>query len=281
MWVTVLVPITLPGSLISTRGNRAARANNASDEIPNPGAITPPRYSPFAEITSNVIAVPKSTTMHGPPYSANAATPFTIRSAPTSSGLSTSTAIPVFTPGSTNRARLPKYFRAISPNVQFTGGTTDEMITPSIASRSSPPSVKRFRVSTPYSSTVCSRAVVNRQCAINCSPLNTPSTVFVFPTSIVSSIQTAFVAAGLQTRSVDSASAFTPFLLCPAFVRPSEIHLCYIIFATNPNLPHRFHIPRNHRKQAPIRALYPQQTFRRQPHGNPAKRLCPRRYPHF
>ena len=68
MFVTVFVPITLPGSLISTRGSRAVRENNASDEIPIPGAITPPRYSHFAEITSNVIAVPKSTTMHGPPY---------------------------------------------------------------------------------------------------------------------------------------------------------------------------------------------------------------------
>src|SRR2546430_1398997 len=70
MCVTVLVPITFPGSLISTRGSRAARAKRASDEIPSPGAMTPPRYSPFAEITSNVIAVPKSTTMHGPPHSA-------------------------------------------------------------------------------------------------------------------------------------------------------------------------------------------------------------------
>src|SRR5439155_23473684 len=67
MCVTVLVPITFPGSLISTRGSRAARANRASAEIPSPGAMTPPRYSPFAEITSNVIAGPKSTTMHGPP----------------------------------------------------------------------------------------------------------------------------------------------------------------------------------------------------------------------
>ena len=38
--MTVFVPITLPGSLISTRGSRAARANNASEEIPNPDDVT-------------------------------------------------------------------------------------------------------------------------------------------------------------------------------------------------------------------------------------------------
>src|ERR1700688_4348200 len=54
-----------------------------------------------------------------------------------------------------------------------------------MASWFSPAYENRFRVSTPYSSTVCSRAVVNRQFAINSSPRNTPSTVFVFPTSIV------------------------------------------------------------------------------------------------
>ena len=68
LWLTVFVPMTRPGSLISTRGRRAARAKSASEAIPSPGAITPPRYSHFAEITSKVIAVPKSTTMHGPPY---------------------------------------------------------------------------------------------------------------------------------------------------------------------------------------------------------------------
>src|SRR5207248_7430711 len=62
------------------------------------------------------------------------------------------------------------------------------MTTPVIASRSSPASVNRFLVSTPYSSTVCSRAVVNRQLAINSSPRNTPSTVLVLPTSIVSNV---------------------------------------------------------------------------------------------
>ena len=52
--------------------------------MPMPGQITPPTYSPLRVTTSNVVAVPKSTTITGPPNAANAATPLTIRSAPTS-----------------------------------------------------------------------------------------------------------------------------------------------------------------------------------------------------
>src|SRR6266581_1757374 len=46
MCVTVFVPIAFPGSLISTRGSRAPRANNASEEIPSPAAIPPARARP-------------------------------------------------------------------------------------------------------------------------------------------------------------------------------------------------------------------------------------------
>ncbi len=42
-------------------GGRASRARRS--EMPSPGEITPPRYSPFAETQSKVVAVPKSTTM--------------------------------------------------------------------------------------------------------------------------------------------------------------------------------------------------------------------------
>src|ERR1700722_7691360 len=77
----------------------------------------------------------------------------------------------------------------ISASVQFMGGTTELMITPRIAETSRPAIVKRVRVSTPYSSTVWTRAVVKRQFAMSSSSRNTPRTVFVFPTSIVSSIR--------------------------------------------------------------------------------------------
>jgi len=36
--------------------------------MPIPGAINARQYSPFFEIASKVRAVPKSTTMQGPPY---------------------------------------------------------------------------------------------------------------------------------------------------------------------------------------------------------------------
>ena len=80
--------MTRSGLRTSTFGSRAARWNSASAEIWMPGQMTPPRYSPSAEMASNVVAVPKSTTMVGAPagrpYSSNAATPLTMRSAPTS-----------------------------------------------------------------------------------------------------------------------------------------------------------------------------------------------------
>jgi len=36
--------------------------------MPIPGAIAPPRYSPFAETAQKVVAVPKSTIIKGPEY---------------------------------------------------------------------------------------------------------------------------------------------------------------------------------------------------------------------
>ena len=53
------------GRTSSTLRSAAARAASASTEISMPGANTPPRNSPFAEITSMLVDVPKSTTTHG------------------------------------------------------------------------------------------------------------------------------------------------------------------------------------------------------------------------
>jgi hypothetical protein len=52
---------------MSTRGSRAARWNSASALMPAPVQMTPPTYSPFRLTTSKVVAVPKSTTITGPP----------------------------------------------------------------------------------------------------------------------------------------------------------------------------------------------------------------------
>src|SRR2546429_6636179 len=65
--------------------------------------------------------------MHGPPYFSKAATAFTMRSAPTSPGLSYSTGMPVFTPGSMKSGLLLKYRSQTSRSVESSGGTTEEM----------------------------------------------------------------------------------------------------------------------------------------------------------
>ncbi len=103
----MFLPITDLGRASSTLSSCAPRAPSASTEISIPGAIAPPRYSPRALTASNVVAVPKSTTIAGPPYRATAASAFTTRSVPTSLGLSVCTAIPVRTPGSTTTAGTP------------------------------------------------------------------------------------------------------------------------------------------------------------------------------
>ena len=64
---TVFFPMTAFGAASSTRGRRAVEAHSAVAEIWIPGAIAPPRYSPRSETASYVVAVPKSTTMQGPP----------------------------------------------------------------------------------------------------------------------------------------------------------------------------------------------------------------------
>ncbi len=101
---TMLRPMAAGGVASSTRISRAARCDRASRPLSTPGAITPPRNSPSADTTSSVVAVPKSTTTHGPPCRANAATALAMRSAPTSCGLSTSSGMPVRTPGPTTTA---------------------------------------------------------------------------------------------------------------------------------------------------------------------------------
>ncbi len=98
---TVFLAITERGLTSSTLCSWAPAAASASTEISMPGAVTAPTYSPLAETASNEVAVPKSTMMHGPPNWSMAASAFTMRSLPTSLGLSMRTGTPVRTPGST------------------------------------------------------------------------------------------------------------------------------------------------------------------------------------
>ena len=67
MHSTVVLPSTLRGSTSSTARRAAARPTRASMLMPMPGAMAPPRYSPLADTASQVVAVPKSATMVGPP----------------------------------------------------------------------------------------------------------------------------------------------------------------------------------------------------------------------
>ena len=82
--------MTLFGRINSTLRSCAARAASASTEISIPGASAPPRNSPLGDTTSRFVEVPKSTTIAGPPYKVCAASVLTMRSAPISFGLSTS-----------------------------------------------------------------------------------------------------------------------------------------------------------------------------------------------
>ena len=63
----VLLPSTCVGRVSATWRTAAARPNSASRLISIPGAMAPPRYSPEPDTTSQVVAVPKSTMMVGPP----------------------------------------------------------------------------------------------------------------------------------------------------------------------------------------------------------------------
>ena len=63
MHSTVFLPITERGRVSSTRRNAADRAAAASEDTWIPGAMAPPRNSPFADTTSTQIDDPKSTTI--------------------------------------------------------------------------------------------------------------------------------------------------------------------------------------------------------------------------
>ena len=64
----VVLPITCEGFFNSILGNLAVWENKVLADVKIPGAIAPPKYSPFLEITSKVFAVPKSITIAGVLY---------------------------------------------------------------------------------------------------------------------------------------------------------------------------------------------------------------------
>src|SRR5688500_11749833 len=113
--------------------------------------------------------------------------------------------MPVLMPGPTTSAGAP--VRALknfcSPNTA--GGTTDEMMPAVIARHASPSMSSSVFSSTAYSSDVRAATVWMRQCAAS-SPFsrNTPSTVFVFPTSTASNAVIAVDGSSPQMTVVGS-----------------------------------------------------------------------------
>ena len=126
----MLFPITDAGAVSSTRVRWAVREKRLAADACMPGAITPPMNSPLSETTSKFVAVPKSTTIAGPPKRVNAARALTTRSAPTSRGLSVATGTPVFVPGPTTTGGMGRYRDAISRIAAVTSGTTDATTSP-------------------------------------------------------------------------------------------------------------------------------------------------------
>src|SRR6185436_9732886 len=139
MHSTVFLPTTERGRVSSTRRNAADRAAAASEDTCTPGAIAPPRNSPLAETTSTQIDEPKSTTIAAELYLWKAARQLTIRSAPTSLGLSTRSGMPVRTPGSISTCGTDgQYCSSISRTSCSTDGTVDSPAAPVRRSESSP-----------------------------------------------------------------------------------------------------------------------------------------------
>src|SRR5450759_3286550 len=93
--VIVSIPRLVAGRSSSIRGNLAVLVNRDSLELRRPGAMDPPRYLPSPLTKLNVVAVPRSMMMQGPPYFIYPPTQSAIRSAPISDGDSTSHVMPV------------------------------------------------------------------------------------------------------------------------------------------------------------------------------------------
>src|SRR5947207_2912570 len=100
-----------------------------------PGAITPPKYSPRAVTQSNVVAVPKSTTIEGRRENAIAARAFTIRSAPTSLGFLYRTVTADRVNPDTNTTRALSSEVNARPRERSTRGTTLEIAHPATSER--------------------------------------------------------------------------------------------------------------------------------------------------
>src|SRR5579863_6091034 len=111
-----------------------------------------------------------------------------MRSAPTSFGLSYRIGMPVRVPGSSRTAWTPNHSSAISRNAAVNRGTTDDTAIPNWSGwKAIPFRRSKSATSRASSSEVRSPLVEIRQCCTSLGPSNSPSTVWVFPTSMVRS----------------------------------------------------------------------------------------------
>ena len=183
----VEVPTTCAGATRSTFESSAVLDDSASAARRTPGAIAPPTYSPAPLTQSNTVAVPRSTTMTAPRTRSNAASAFTIRSAPTSRGVSTRRGIPVRVPAPTTSGSRAKPRRIARTNISVSSGTTLAITAPAIVPTATPRDASIFGSSTAYSSLVRRRDAVRRSECTRRSPSNTPTATLVLPTSTASS----------------------------------------------------------------------------------------------
>src|SRR5882762_2256739 len=181
-------PMVRTGGIRSVAGSLAVPRIRASDAVRIPGMITPPRKWPSAVMQSNVVAVPKSTTMVSRRNSCAAASVLRMRSAPTCSGSSTSSVIGSRERPSTTSGRTVVARSTASHSPWVTGGTTDA----TTAARTSwvdRPSCARYDVRVAaHSSGVREGVVVSRQWASRLSPRNSPTFVSVLLMLMASSM---------------------------------------------------------------------------------------------
>ena len=183
MHSSVRRPITWLGGTSSVAESLAALRKSDSADTWTPGAMTPPRNTPSRVMQSNVVAVPRSTTMQSRRCSRLAASVLMMRSAPTVSGSSTSRLMGSFERPSTNSGALPVSLAQASARGAFTDGTTDPMTLPSTVDRSTSEVASSERSSRCTSSGVRPPSVVTRHRMRTAVPSQRPIVVSLLPTS--------------------------------------------------------------------------------------------------
>ena len=135
---------------------------------------------------SNVVAVPKSTTIAGTPYSRATARPFTSRSAPTSAGRSVLTGIGMIAALAESSGKPRRSAIVSMPLVR--AGTTDASEIPVTSANEAPSRWSSPSISISSSSGVLADRVAARRLATMASPLTNPRATLVLPISSASSM---------------------------------------------------------------------------------------------